>query len=241
MRDGSEHADGAAGPGLAGVVEELSDAAARTRRLVELESRRRELLHRLVRAGEEARRQLAADLHDGPVQVLTATAMRLEVLGRSDDPPPWTDGALATVRQVNGQLRDLLYDLHPQLSGGDLHDTIRHLAVTVLPGARAKVVVEGAEPAPPVARSVHGVIQEALWELREQAEPDGPVDAIDVRVYVGETTVEVVVARPGSGEPLLTRAGLLAVHERCEAAGGVAALEGEGHLLRCTIPHGGTR
>src|SRR3546814_9559503 len=85
-----------------------------TRNLVETESRRRELLHRLLRTSEHQRAELAGDLHDGPIQMLTVAAMRLEHLGMVEEhPPAWLPDAVQTVRDTVVQLRDVLVELHP--------------------------------------------------------------------------------------------------------------------------------
>jgi signal transduction histidine kinase len=217
---------------LVGTVQDVTERASRARRLLEVESRRRELLHRLVRASDDARTHLAGDLHDGPVQVLTATAMRLEVLARTGAPPPeWLGEALPVVRDVATELRDVLFDLHPQVTGSGIRDTIAHLAGTVLPGTGIAVTVTGEEPRPDTARALHGLVQEAFWGVREH----DSADALRVDLTLGDDTV--VVVDGGDGErPLLTRAGLLGVSERCEAAGGTAGLGPGGRVLRCTLP-----
>jgi signal transduction histidine kinase len=56
-----------------------------------------------------------------------------------------------------------------------------------------------------------------------------------VEVVAVDDVVIVVDGGPGD-EPLLTRAGLLGVRERCEAVGGTAELDGHGRVLRCTLP-----
>lgn len=217
---------------LVGTVQDVTERASRARRLVEVESRRRELLHRLVRASDDARARLAGELHDGPVQVLTATAMRLEVLARTEaEPPKWLGETLPVVRDVAAQLRDVLFDLHPRVTGSGVRDTIVHLARTVLPGTDVAVIVSGEEPRPDTARAVHGLVQEAFWGVREQES----AVALTVELTIADDTV-VVVDGGGGGGPLLSRAALLGVSERCEAAGGTAGLEPSDRVLRCSLP-----
>jgi len=216
---------------LIGTTQDVTERTAVTRRLVDTESRRRELLLRLVQAGAQARNQLATDLHDGPVQILTATAMRLEVLARtSPERPPWLDGAVATVRDVCAQLREVLFDLQPQMLDGGVRDVLDHLASTVLPGTPVQVAVHGEDPAPAVARAVHGVVQEAMWDVREH----DTAERLTVDVFVRGDVGVVLDGGPGAG-PLVTRAGLLGVRERCEATGGSADLDDGGRVLRCSL------
>lgn len=73
---------------------------------------------RSVHIMEEERRRLARDLHDGPVQVLANTTMRLELLERLWD----VDRQLASeeiarmrdrLSQAMVEIRQLIYDLQP--------------------------------------------------------------------------------------------------------------------------------
>ncbi|MFP5322716.1 MAG: histidine kinase [Acidimicrobiia bacterium] len=216
---------------LLGTIQDVTEQMRVARRLVDTESRRRELLHRLVQASAVARNQLAADLHDGPVQVLTATAMRLEVLARTTEAPPaWLHDAVATVRDVCTQLREVLFELQPQMLDGGLEDAVAHLASTVLPGTPVAVTVHGEGLGPAAGRAVHGVVQEALWDVREHTS----ADRLSVDVVVRDV-VSVVLDGGAGDRPLLTRSGLLGVRERCEAAGGAADLDEGGRVLRCSL------
>lgn len=218
---------------LIGTIQDVTERTLVTRRLVDTESRRRDLLHRLVQASAQARSRLAADLHDGPVQVLTAASMRLELLARTSDPvPPWLPEAVTSVREACTQLREVLFELHPHVDDGGVADALDHLAATVLPGTPVTTAVHGDEPAPAAARLVHGVVQEAFWDVREHDTAEALV--VDVATTVDGDVSIVVDGGDGRG-PLLTRAGLLGVRERCEADGGSADLDEGGRSLRCTL------
>lgn len=157
-----------------GVVQDTTARTLLTRSVVETESKRRALLHRLVQAGEEARARLAGDLHDGPIQLLTVAAMRLEHLhARHDDPPPWLRGSIEAIREAMVQLRDTLVELHPTLtSSPELEARIQHVAATVLPKLPTTVSVTGMEPGARDGQAVLGLLQETLWAARERdAEP----------------------------------------------------------------------
>ena len=165
------------------------------------------------------------------MQVLTATSMRLEVIARSDDPPAWVAEALPVFRDVGAQLREVLYELHPHVDHGGVHDAIAHVGATVLPGTPMAVTIQGDEPERDAARAVHGIVQEALWDVREHDAAEEV--SIEVRTQDGTT----VVIGGGRGEhPLLSRVGLLGVQERCEAVGGTAALDDSGRVLHCRLP-----
>ncbi len=227
---------------LLGTMRDITDQMAVTRNLVETESRRRDLLHRLVRASERERSELAGDLHDGPIQMLTVAAMRLELLGMVDpDPPAWLPDAVQTARDTVVQLRDVLVELHPRAgAGGGLADTLAQLALTVVPELDVEVVVHG-EVTDSESRALFGIVQEALWDVRE----GGGASHLDIRVDVADDEVDLILrggprtADPGAG--LLGRAGLLGVRERTEGVGGRCTLEeADGdRVVRCRLPRHG--
>ncbi len=76
---------------------------------------RRELAQKIETAQEEARRQIAADIHDDPIQVMSAVDLRLAML--AEDPTSITTAALgelqSTVRLAIERLRSLVFELRP--------------------------------------------------------------------------------------------------------------------------------
>lgn len=222
-----------------GTMQDITDQISLTRNLVETESRRRDLLHRLVRASERERSELAGDLHDGPIQMLTVAAMRLELLGMLDpDTPPWLPDAVQTVRDTVVQLRDVLVELHPRAGAGTgLDSTLVQLALTVVPELDVEVVVRG-RPTEEESRGLFGIVQEALWDVRE----GGRTGHLDIRVDVSDDAIDLALrggartANPGAG--LLGRAGLLGVRERTEGLGGRCTLEeADGdRVVHCRLP-----
>ena len=231
--------DARGGVRLLGTLQDITDHVALTRNLIDTESRRRELLHQLVRASERARDELAGELHDGPIQTLTVAAMRLEHLGMVEtDAPAWLPEAVGTVRDTIVQLRDVLVELHPRAgAGGGLGATLTQLASTVVPDLDVRVEVRGdADDAE--NRTVFGIVQEALWDVRD----GGPSQYLDIEVDVAEDSLEVVFTggrrSDGSATGLLSRAGLLGVRERTEGVGGRCTVEaGDGDpSVRCLLP-----
>jgi len=224
---------------LLGIIQDITDHMTLTRNLVETESRRRELLHRLLRASEHQRAELAGDLHDGPIQMLTVAAMRLEHLGMVEEhPPAWLPDAVQTVRDTVVQLRDVLVELHPRAGARDgLDSTLTQLALTIVPDLDVEVVVRG-ETTEQEARAVFGIVQEALWDIRE----GDRARHLDVCVEVGDDDVDLTLtgattdASPDGA--LLRRAGLVGVRERTEGLGGRCTLE-DAHgdpVVRCLLP-----
>lgn len=223
---------------LLGTMQDITDRMALTRNLIDTESRRRELLHRLVRASEHERAQLAGDLHDGPIQALTVAAMRLEHLRMVEaDTPDWLPDAVDVVRDTVVQLRDVLVELHPRAgAGAGLEATLTQLALTVVPDLDVIVEVDGAV-SEAESRAVFGIVQEALWDVREQ----GRTRHLDIYV---EAAAEVDVSLTGGATEanpdacLLGRAGLLGVRERAEGFAGrcTSETDGESLVVRCVLP-----
>ena len=224
---------------LVGFVQDITERLEVARTLVDTESRRRELLHRVVTASEDARVQLAGDLHDGPIQVLTVATMRLETLRMAEpDTPPWLPEVIETVRGTIGQLRDVLFALHPTATRAGLETTLTQLATTVLPDAPAAIELTGAEPTDATCRALFGIVQEALWALREQS----VAERLAIRVAVREEGVTLSVlelgSRSGGPPPNLTRGSLLGVTERADALGGTCTVDSgpDGRAIRCQLP-----
>lgn len=184
-----------------GVVQDTTERTLLTRSVVETESKRRALLHRLVQAGEEERARLAGDLHDGPIQLLTVAAMRLEHLRMlHDDPPPWLRRSIDTIRETMVQLRDTLDELRPTLaSSSGLEARIQHVAATALPNLPATVSVAGTEPGARDGQAILGLLQEMLWAARER---DAERAAITVDVAADEICLEVTGDVRGAGRQL---------------------------------------
>lgn len=224
---------------LHGTMRDITDQMAVTRTLVATESRRRDLLHSLVQASERERAELAGDLHDRPIQMLTVAAMRLELLGMVDQSAPaWLPEAVQTVRDTVVQLRDVLVELHPRAGAGNgLGDTLAQLALTVVPDLDVEVVVEG-DTSETESRAVFGIVQEVLWDVRE----GGRANHLDIRVDAADGRIDLTLrGDPGpadAGAGLLGRAGLLGVRERTEGVGGRCTLEDDDGdpVVRCRLP-----
>src|SRR5439155_7304324 len=93
--------------------EELTDSLMRLERISE---ERRLLMTRLVDAQERERAQIASDIHDDSVQVITAVGLRLHALRRQlSDPKQLAlmDRLDQTVSDAVARLRRLMFDLRP--------------------------------------------------------------------------------------------------------------------------------
>jgi signal transduction histidine kinase len=99
---------------------------------------RKRLLTRALEAAQDERTRIAADLHDGPIQRLTAAAFTIDLLGRKiARGERELDGLVAQIReQLSGEmesLRRMMSGLRPpQLDQGDITAAIRDCAGSLL-------------------------------------------------------------------------------------------------------------
>jgi signal transduction histidine kinase len=90
----------------------------------------------LLLAEQEERRRISEAIHDDPLQVMSAVALRLELFGRSapDHERDRVNELVTEVRQAGTRLRDLVFDLFP--------DDIEEVS---LPEALRQVLVEASK------------------------------------------------------------------------------------------------
>jgi PAS domain S-box-containing protein len=188
---------------------------------------------RIVTAGDEARRRLERNLHDGAQQrlVTLALALRLAESKAATDP----DGAATILRsaseelgQALAELRELARGIHPAvLTDRGLNAALEGLA------ARTPLPVELSLPDERLPEQIEAaayyVVSEALANVVKHAQ----ATAVDVRVAAVEGTAVIEVADDGVGGADAGGSGLRGLIDR------VAALDGR---LRVESPErGGTR
>lgn len=224
-------------------------------RLQRLERQRRDLLRATVRAAEEERTRVAADIHDGPVQKLTAMTLRagtvevrLKAAGNDAAVPPIVELREELSRQV-AELRRVIADLRPPELDDGLPGALRGLVDGF--GRRTDSVVrlhadDTSRAEPEVETILFRVTQEALSNVRKHAN----ARTVDVAVHVRPDGAGVTVRDDGDGfEPPkngeLVRQGhfgLAGMRERVEAAGGTLSVTsgpGSGSEIAAWIPAGG--
>jgi len=195
---------------------------------------------RLVRAGDEARRRLERNLHDGAQQRLVSLSLALRLAhARLRDSPEEAErlltGASEELAQALEELRELARGIHPAvLSERGLSAALEALA------GRAPVPVGVTVPPdrlpPAVEAAAYYVISEALANVAKYAE----ASAVEIRVtrQNGRAVVEVADDGVGGADP--TRgSGLSGLVDRVEALDGVLKVEsepGSGTRIRAEIP-----
>ena len=209
---------------------------------------RRELAQRLQHAQEAERRQIAADIHDDPIQVMSAVDMRLQML--AGFPDTITVDAITEVEQEVAaaieRLRSLLFELRP--TALDRDGLVSALRLYAEHTARSSGwTVEALdelhdEPDPDMAALLYRIAQEAIVNVRKHA----GATSVRIEAVSAADGAVVRVLDDGAGfRPDLTSApepghlGLTTMVERAELAGGwvrVLSTPGQGTTVECWLP-----
>jgi signal transduction histidine kinase len=220
--------------------------------LAELEAvdaQRRMLLSRLVDAEEDERRRIAADVHDGPVQLLVAASMQLQIVGKrlADGESPRhgeVDEVVSTLSDAIGGLRDLIFELRPlALDHEGLAPALRQLANRMGPGIETRVIDGlGAEPPEETRAIMYRIAQEALANIRKHARASSLEIALEerdgghlIRIRddgVGFRATDGARSAPG-------HLGLSSMRERSEMARGtfeIVSEPGRGTVVEAWLP-----
>jgi PAS domain S-box-containing protein len=201
----------------------------------------RESRARIVRAGDEARRRLERNLHDGAQQRLVAVSMQLRHAATLFDADAarareLVASATAELQNAMQELRDLARGLHPAiLSEQGLESALRAL-VRRTPGDTVleNEVTERLPDA--VEAAAYYVVAEALTNASKYARSES------VHVSVcrdGESIVLEVRDRGLGGATVSAGSGLQGLMDRVEAIGGrldVQSPAGIGTTIRAVIP-----
>jgi PAS domain S-box-containing protein len=223
--------------------EQLRSSLEEVRRMV---AQRRELAQLIETAQEEERRRIAADIHDDPIQVMSAVDMRLQLLlARPDRIDAHEIGELAEeLRSAIDRLRNLLFELRPVTL--DLEGLTPAIAMYLEHAAKEagwswEVIDElDDEPGDDARVSFYRIAQEAVTNVRKHAN----ATHVDVRLTSLDAGLLLRIADDGDGFERPEKAqpghlGLATVTERAELAGGwceVRSTPGEGTVLECWMP-----
>jgi signal transduction histidine kinase len=194
---------------------------------------------RIVAAGDDERRRIERDLHDGVQQRLVALGLALRRAATrtgadanaADALTRGADEALAVVEDV----RELARGIHPAiLSEAGLASGLRALA------DRSPVVVEvdarlDREPPPTTAATAYFVASEALANVAKHA----AATTAWIRASDGDGILKVAVEDDGRGGVDPAGSGLRGLQDRVSALGGTftaAARPGGGTVVTASIP-----
>ena len=195
---------------------------------------------RIVEAGDEARRRLERDLHDGAQQQLVALALELRLLKRKASSDPETDElvdrASDKLAAALDDLRELARGIHPTiLTARGLGPAVETATDRFPLEIETEIDLEERYP-PPVEATGYFVVTEALTNIAKYAQPT------QVRVRVArehdDLVVEVVDDGIGGADPR-GGSGLRGLIDRLAAVDGELAIDsprGKGTRLVARIP-----
>lgn len=198
---------------------------------------------RIVEAGDDARRRIERDLHDGAQQRLLSLAISLRMARDrvSETADQEVRKALQEAendtRMAIHELRELAQGIHPAvLTQQGLFAAIEMLAEKAPVPVRIEVLEERFNPA--IEATAYFVIAEGLSNVMKYAR----ASRVSVRTHKREGTLVVEVEDDGIGGADAGRgSGLGGLEDRVAALGGRLVIEspvGTGTLLRADIPCG---
>ncbi len=217
-----------------------------------LEAERRSLLDRTVSSLEEERKRISLELHDGPIQHLTALDIGLETARRRIESG---DGSAASqsldrvqrlLRDDIAALRHLMTGLRPPiLDEYGLVTALRDLVRSMVEGSDVEPNVNVELPLrlePAVEIVLYRVAQEALANVVKHARArsvDVTLGVVggSVHLEVGDDGIGMHPDRPGSLG--LDHYGLLGMRQRVEMVGGsfeIASTVDGGTSVRVVVP-----
>ncbi len=228
---------------------------ARAQRLEQLELRHRALLERLVRAQEQERSRVAADLHDDTVQVLSACVIALDRVRRSIEQGE-AERAAATLTEVShliaeavDRTRRMTFELRPAvLWHHGLEAALKQLMGTVESETGIAARLEVSTPTARLDATLETIAFRSIAELVANARSHSGAKNLTVTVGYGGEQFSATVEDDGRGfdvDLARTRAratnhlGLEALIERVDAAGGevtVGSTPGVGTRVTMRLP-----
>jgi signal transduction histidine kinase len=216
------------------LIEAVASAAA-----IALESKAR--LERIVTAGDDERRRLERNLHDGAQQRLVALAMQLRLIQHELHDPEAAEklvtNASEELAMSLAELRELARGIHPAVLNHGLEPALQSLAGQAT--VPTEVIYEAGDKLPePVELAAYFVTSEALANVGKYAE----AASATVRVTRGDGGLVLEVFDDGIGGADASRgSGLRGLTDRVEALDGhlrVLSPPGHGTIVRAELPCG---
>jgi signal transduction histidine kinase len=226
---------------LAAFTDLLSTAIANAESRAELAASRA----RIVAAGDETRRRIERDLHDGTQQRLVSLAIELR-MAESRVPSDLTEARAMFFRAAKdltdavADLQEISRGIHPAiLSKGGLTPAIKTLARRSAVAVELDLDVERRLPQQ-VEVAAYYVVSEALTNVAKYAQ----ASLVHVDVHATDSAIELAVRDDGIGGADPTRgSGLVGLRDRVESLGGtitIAGGPGQGTSVVARIPIDGT-
>jgi PAS domain S-box-containing protein len=195
---------------------------------------------RIVRAGDEQRRKLERNLHDGAQQRLVAAALTVRAAQKrwSSDPESASQLLSVAAEELDAgleELRELARGLHPgALTDYGLEGALAALATRLPLSVELDVTAERLGSA--VEATAYFIVSEALNNVVKHA---GATSATVTIAYTDDV-VRVEIRDDGAGgADTSAGSGLIGLRDRAEAAGGtlvVVSPRGRGTVVTASLP-----
>jgi len=229
------------------------ERAERVRELEEQEERRRHVLGALLRAEEDAKAQLASDLHDDTIQVMVAAQLALDRLERAmanGDPArmlPAVVSARQTIHAATERARHVMFQLRPQvLTERGLEAAVRGLLEDAAADGRFRFEVRSTVGRYPRALEnlCYRVLQEAISNVRKHAQ----ARSVSVTMREQKGAIVCEVSDDGIGfdpanaldrDRMRLHLGIESMRERVTVAGGtfdIRSAPGRGATFTFSFP-----
>jgi PAS domain S-box-containing protein len=196
---------------------------------------------RIVAAGDDARRRIERDLHDGAQQRLVALGLELRaaeayVPAELQPLKEQIAGLVTTVAGVSAEVQEISRGLHPAiLSRGGLAPALKTLARRCAVPVDLDVQVDQRLP-DPVEVGAYYVVAEALTNAAKHAQASG----VEVCAKATDALLRLVIRDDGIGGAARGKgSGLTGLVDRVEALGGKMTIQsepGNGTSLLVNIP-----
>lgn len=219
--------------------------------LKEREARVSQLLAAAIGAQEKERTRIAADIHDGFLQDLSALFLKAESAkigirrGDMDQITEAVEGIQEMIRNEVGALRDYIFEVRPpSLDEIGLAPTLAAMVQRVAGDSSVEGTFEdlttGSRLSKPVETIIYRTAQEALRNITKHA----AARRVDVKLETNGDSATLTVDDDGSGiNPDVMKKnkhfGIETMRERVELAGGtfeIAPMPTEGTRVRAVIP-----
>jgi signal transduction histidine kinase len=237
------------------LVEGLTKQTASTLRNAELYQALRDERDRLVEVEEQARKKLASDLHDGPIQATAAIAMRVNYARRLLQRKPETTGEELfeieeLARRATKEMRHMLFTLRPLvLETQGISAALKQLAEKTRDTFNQEILLD-VDPNAATSLDINrqGVLFNLVEEAVGNARKHSKAAHIWVRMHRAEDLLLLEVADDGVGFNVAdveanyserSSLGLVNLRERAELAGGnlqILSAAGKGTRVQVRIP-----
>lgn len=226
--------------------QQRSECTAIAGRLLQLTVEQRELLDQLAEVEERERVLLAEAIHDDPMQLIIAVAMRLETLGlRSGEPDEALEELIQTLEAAVDRLRTLITALTPPDLTDGLGPALRRLAKGIFTGTETEVHCAGPDHVALTKtrkQTAYRILREALVNARTHARATN----VDLTLARSGSSVVITVTDDGVGTGSLEsapgRLGMVTMRARAAAEGcslTVHSVPGEGTTVTLVVPMDG--